>query len=464
MPYSSTSELPSGVKGKYSSRCQRAYMHAFNSVHGNTGDEGKASAAGHAAAQKCEGKSMDLEQLTAMIGVDLTKDADSLEPVVGSYDFTIFTRDHRGNGLALKAYEEEVEGQVEPDLILEGVASSTIRDRHGDTILPSALIDMERAANNNMTMFLNHDTKVPEDIAGSVKHAQIVSDATTDDGQPLFDLKYKMRVDRTNDRAVKAHRSMMAGTKLGMSIGARIPEGGAVRNKKTGTLLISHLDLLETSIVGIPANPRSWIDSVTKAIKSGPPLIGAEPTTTNGASPTFMFQAELEPTPEEPITETIVADDTADDTDIKTDATSQEALSSEPDNDAAVATPDVIAAASDVLERSTDTEVPDEVRSLFTEVHNSLAAVTERLIESDALRATAEQRAETAERERDEMRLNTENVIREVANLIDQVGKLPAGRQASFKAIAGQAQAQSIDWASMGLVPEVVRMLERGTE
>jgi len=252
-----------------------------------------------------------------------------------------------------------------------------------------------------------------------------------------------------------------------MSIGARIPEGGAVRNKKTGTLLISHVDLLETSIVGIPANPRSWIDQVSKSIKSGPVVDDEDEPVEKDETPQFQFEV--------PETETIVASGTggtetivpvdaieaSDDTTDETTEPSQEALKSEPGTDGPVDSTEVVDAATEVLERSSTAEVPDEVRELFAEVHNSLAAATEQLIEADAERIAAEQRAATAEAERDEMRVNTENVIREVANLIDQVGKLPAGRQTSFSAIADTAASKSIDWASMGMAPEVIALLEQ---
>lgn len=417
---------------------------------------------------------MDPIEILKQLGIDLVKDAADLEPVLGTYDFTIFTRDHAGNGLALKAYEEKVEGQEEPDLVLEGVASSSIKDRHGDTILPSALIDMEKAARNNLTIFLNHSYDVPEDVAGSVKHAEIASSAVDESGNPIFDLAYKVKIDRTNARAVKAHQSMMGGTKLGMSIGARIPEGGAVRNKKTGTLLITHLDLLETSIVGIPANPRSWIDSVAKSIKAGPPAapethitLDAQPivdataatvaASTAAATAVAAAAAAATPATIVPVDATASAGDAS----LNTNPPTQDARLSQPENDGTVATPDVIAAATDVLAKTADPAVTDEVDELLREVHNSLAEVTNRLILESEARTAADQRAETAETERDAMRANTESVIAEVANLIEQVGKLPAGRQASFKAIASAAENQAIDWESMGFAPEVVAMLKR---
>lgn len=409
---------------------------------------------------------MDPTELLKQLGIDLVRDAADLDPIDRAIDFTIYTRDQKGSGLALKAWTEGT-GDTE-EMLLAGVASSTIKDLHGDTMLPTALIDMEKDAQDNLTIFLNHSYAVPEDVAGSVRQASLTSSVVDEKtGAPIYDLNFeRIRIDRTNDRATKSWKSMHGGTKLGLSIGAQIPEGGAVRNKKTGALLIAHVKLLETSIVGIPANPRSWIDAATKAYRSGQQRVWAGIEIPSGSSETATITVEEVTVADSTAPETIVPVDTiVDSTDpsTDTDAPSQDLeASSEPENDGAVATPDVIAAANDVLERTADDAVdPDQARDLLTEAHNALLRTTEALIEADAARADAEQRAEAAETERDAMKANADTVIAEVANLIEQVGKLPAGRQASFKAISEQASSQAIDWESMGFAPEVVRMLSK---
>jgi cation transport regulator ChaB len=53
MPYASVSELPSGVKSRYSTRCQRVFLVAFNSEYKRSKSEGRAMAVGHTAAKKC---------------------------------------------------------------------------------------------------------------------------------------------------------------------------------------------------------------------------------------------------------------------------------------------------------------------------------------------------------------------------------------------------------------------------
>lgn len=157
---------------------------------------------------------------------------------------------------------------------LSGTASSTIRDLHGDEIVESALVDMETAANQNLTIFGNHSYQVPEDVYGSVEAAVLArAVASTKTGEPVHDLKMSIVINTENDRAVKTWKAISKGTKLGLSIGAMIPEGGARIDKKSKRLIIEHLELLETSIVGIPANPRSWVDSARKSYFEAPKTI-----------------------------------------------------------------------------------------------------------------------------------------------------------------------------------------------
>lgn len=151
---------------------------------------------------------------------------------------------------------------------LHGVASSTTRDLHGDVMESSALEDMERSANNNLTIFLNHSYDIPEDVAGSVERAALKTRGADHEGNPNYDLDMDILINDANPRAVKAFEAIEKGTKLGLSIGALIPEGGALRDKKSGAYTIQHVDLLETSLVGIPANPRSWVEYAAKSLNA----------------------------------------------------------------------------------------------------------------------------------------------------------------------------------------------------
>jgi HK97 family phage prohead protease len=145
------------------------------------------------------------------------------------------------------------------DMVMTGIASSTVRDRHGDTMTPKALESMLKSA-DGMTIYLNHSYNVPEDVAGTVRSAWI--DKSAGD---LHDLHFEIGMNGENPRAVQAFNAIEKGTKLGLSIGAMIPEGGAKRTK-SGSYVIDEVELLETSIVSIPANPRSWVEYARKSL------------------------------------------------------------------------------------------------------------------------------------------------------------------------------------------------------
>lgn len=163
----------------------------------------------------------------------------------------------------------KAEGSEDEGMTLHGIASSTVRDLHGDQMLESAIRSMEKQINAGLTIFLNHKYDVPEDVAGSTKSGTAVQRGVDSDGSPIWDLDIDIDIDDENPRAVQAWRSInKKGTKLGLSIGANIPEDAWERND-LGRYDIADVKLLETSIVGIPANPRSWI---SKAVDTLPQL------------------------------------------------------------------------------------------------------------------------------------------------------------------------------------------------
>ncbi len=58
-----------------------------------------------------------------------------------------------------------------------------------------------------------------------------------------------------------AHAHLSAGDVSGMSFGFRVPRGGA-RAEDDGTVTLTEVDLLEVSLVSMPANRRARITSV----------------------------------------------------------------------------------------------------------------------------------------------------------------------------------------------------------
>lgn len=175
-------------------------------------------------------------------------------------DFKLYTN-------ALKAFEGP-----SGDHYVTGTTSSTIRDRHGDSMTMNALKSMEETAKQNLTVFLNHNYEVPQDLFGSVQDARIVKRWDEETGQEVYDLDIDIRVvgEDENPLAMKTYRAIKRGVKLGLSIGARVAKVQKAKDAMgEDTYIIDEVALLESSVVGIPANQRSYLQNALKSLRGG---------------------------------------------------------------------------------------------------------------------------------------------------------------------------------------------------
>lgn len=247
MPYGSTADLAPAIRDRYSARCARAFIHAFNSAYAEHG-ESRAFAIGHAAAKRCEeaNKSMDT----------------NTRPI----DFKVFSMEF-----------EPLPSTGDGKLRVRTIASSSIEDEAGDVVTPEALKAMAESA-KGMTIFRNHSYKVPGDIFGTVERAWAEPTQAKDGkGKAIWQMPMDIVLFEGNPDNVQTHRAVESGVRLGTSIGAKIPEGGAMRNT-AGGYTFSDLRLKEASIVGIPQNPLSLVQYATKAMKAAEDEDEAEDT------------------------------------------------------------------------------------------------------------------------------------------------------------------------------------------
>lgn len=362
-------------------------------------------------------------------------------------------------------------GDGEP-MTLSGVASSNVEDLHGDTIERSALKDMEGQVANGLTIFLNHSYQVPEDVAGYTDSAKMRKRGEDGDGNAVWDLDMDISINDENPRAVEAWRGIRKkGAKVGLSIGANIPKGGYEVDRKTGAKTIKRINLLETSIVGIPANPRSWISKAVEAIEHEPDSLHD-----------LMVHAvlEAEEVKEAPPADDRDEDDTAlageaepelvetspDQPDVQEDDSTPDADPSDPGSE--VETADASAETSGVSPLEGDTAVVeaaieslDQVEGEVNATHLQMAvdigrALAEQLVDArksrdEALRAKAE-----AERERDEAIEQSSQVLAQTAEIVEAVGKMPLGRKTFIK----EAQ-RKLAHLETTYGPEFMRMLEK---
>lgn len=174
------------------------------------------------------------------------------------------------------------------------IASSSVRDLHGDTMTEHCIRSMSKQA-AGMTIFLNHSYQIPEDVFGSVEGAKVRFEEV--DGERVAKLQLDVVLDE-GPRVDQTYRSIENGRRLGVSIGAYItdydedPEG-----EQRGwfpPLIINDVDLLEASIVGIPANQLSWVEGAKKGILVRKGAISRD------ASASEIFGKALAVLPEDP--------------------------------------------------------------------------------------------------------------------------------------------------------------------
>lgn len=347
-------------------------------------------------------------------------------------DFQIFAE-------TLKALGGEGDGKRR----LHGVASSTVKDRHGDIITLEALQKMARDA-VGMTVFFNHDYTVPESVAGSVEKAEIrqhPSDAN------VYDLVYDIVVNEANPRAVNSWQAQHEGTRLGLSIGARIPKNGATKDAE-GAYVINDIELLETSIVGVPAQPRSWVDYAVKALRRD----AIQKATTVGAiAVDTEDEDDAEPeTVEESATVELASEDAAPDV-AETESVGSDTVAAgadeeaEPEHEPAYSDPESVDvldsdepdAPQDAPEPESTPESGDLLQSEDVEI--TLAALlssadtlsgAHAIIESLSRELDSRKAAvREAEGERDRVVAMSQQTLEAATSLMDRLQQTPKGRQ-----------------------------------
>lgn len=150
----------------------------------------------------------------------------------------------------------------------KATASSTARDSHDDEFTESAIEKMAGAVRGGMSVFLNHEYRIPEDLFGTATDAATVVRAD-EMGEVFKDLDIEGFINEANPRALMTAEALENGAQLGVSIGARVKSYRPRDSKDPlGGWIIDDVELKEASIVGMPANPRTWVHYATKAIRA----------------------------------------------------------------------------------------------------------------------------------------------------------------------------------------------------
>ncbi len=167
----------------------------------------------------------------------------------------------------VKAYVRKDAAGVD-QYFIEGIASSNVRDRQGDTITAQAQAQMLEQA-KGLTMFLNHSYDVPEDVLGTCEESSLETNGD------IVDLTIRCKVAASNPRAMKSWQLIEQDeVTLGLSIGGGLTEYEVDNENDDGEswcppLIINGINLFEISLCGVPANPRAYTRDFVSQISRG---------------------------------------------------------------------------------------------------------------------------------------------------------------------------------------------------
>lgn len=377
-------------------------------------------------------------------------------------DFKIFT-----NALVTK---DAADGRK----VISCTASSSVVDLHGDEITAECVEDMSRQAlAKGMTIFLNHSYRVPEDTFGQTVGATARRDA----GNVAY-MDLDIEVDEENPRALQTYRSLQPkadgrkGLRLGVSIGAQVTDWEFRDAQKSweGGIRIKGVNLLEASIVGIPANPLSWVQNAVKSLRSITPESAA--TTLDATPVETTHEVETTDIADTASTETcescghgaaddcgctaemhrstdveagdVIASDAPDVASVEADVTTaSEELAEPPSEDSGSPAPSApegesredagvddvdVSKTVDALRSIADGEMSDADRPMLAAALATLNALAE-----EVKRLQVEK--EAAEAERDAMVAARETAVKEAteaAQIVAYIASLPLGRKTRF--------------------------------
>ncbi len=336
----------------------------------------------------------------------------------------------------MMAYTASVQG-VERKFI-KTTASSTVTDRKGHEFDVKALQKMGQVA-QGMTIFLNHEYQVPEDLFGSVSDATAKHNGFDSDQNAIWDLDLDVMVNESNPRAVQAWEAYQGGVRMGVSVGVIVKEWE--KSKKNADIMkILDVDFLEASIVGIPANPRTWVAGAVKSISA---YSAAEADGTIETLELLETNATTKSeTPEAPAPKKEPEHAPEDKLDSE-ESESSEAI--DPDNDDSLAGQEVAKSATDDantdaaedVEESTDPEAsasgatqdaPDDEAE--TQPEASVSAGIDLLVNTyNAQVQDLTVQLATVTKERDEAR----EASRIAMSIVERISSLPLGRKASYQ-------------------------------
>lgn len=164
-----------------------------------------------------------------------------------------------------RIYTDGMVSDKQQQNIVHMIGSSTQRDLEGDQMSLKALNDMTKAP-SNLTVWLNHDYTLPDSIFGSV-----VGTPKIVHQEGVADLHLAVSVEMENPAAARVKRYIDNGRRLGCSIGCmvtefEVPDDAGEEDWYKNPIIIHGVQVVEYSVVGIPANQRSWVENAIRGV------------------------------------------------------------------------------------------------------------------------------------------------------------------------------------------------------
>ena len=161
----------------------------------------------------------------------------------------------------LEVFTRKDEATGEDIRFLRGVASDDKIDRHGERFSKNALARMAETAKANLTLFGDHFHSW-ENTLGRAAEAAI-------NPQGQFEVVFQLEGEEAQPKIRQLWAKLKGKAKLALSVGGRILKTFIEDDGGRQVRVLDDIELLEVSIVGIPANPRTWVEAIVKSLDSG---------------------------------------------------------------------------------------------------------------------------------------------------------------------------------------------------
>lgn len=157
---------------------------------------------------------------------------------------------------ALQIFEKK-DADGNPVKFIRGVASDDKPDRHGERFSRKALARMVETAKEHLTLFSDHNRSW-EDTLGHVVEAAL-------NGSNEFTVLCQLESEEAEPKVRKLWAKLKSKTKLAFSISGRVLSSYVEEIGDRAVRVLDDIELFELSIVGLPANPRTWVEAIMKS-------------------------------------------------------------------------------------------------------------------------------------------------------------------------------------------------------